>query len=116
MLAIEGIMCYCVYMKKIKLSRDKFLKRLQDEVGSYGREVVGDVYYSLERLITKELLANGTISLPDIGEFYLKEHAAREFNAVLGQKSERVFLPSAYRMKFKPDYKKRNYFNDVVKK
>lgn len=103
-------------MKNKGLSRSEFVQALCNEVGAYGEEVVMDVYYSLERLITKRLLSHGEIALPDIGDFYLREHKETSRMVWKGEERVSVISPRACKMKFRPDYKKRAYFDNVVKR
>jgi nucleoid DNA-binding protein len=93
-------------MNKQRLSKKKFFEKLSEESGVYDSDTVERLYYSLERLITRELLEKGSISLPDLGEFYLRLRAPKKFSRY----GVMLSIPAMKTMQFKPDYKKKAYF------
>jgi nucleoid DNA-binding protein len=95
-------------MKSIK--PEEFLKLVSANSG-IDLETSKRVYYGMLRTITRELKKNRIITLPDLGDFYIKMF--KEKAIIDYQTKQRKMIPTTPVVKFKPDYKVKAYFHDL---
>jgi len=93
-------------MKSIK--PEEFFKLVSVNSGIADLQAVKDVYYGMIKTISRELKSKHVVGLPLWGEFLLKIMKARKTLNVNTRVME--YLPAKPVVKFKPDYKVKEYF------
>lgn len=97
-------------MKTKSIKPEEFLKLVSANSG-IDLDTSKKVYYGMLRTITRELKKSRIITLPDLGEFYIKMFKERVI--VDYQSKQRKTVPVTPVVKFKPDYKVKAYFHDL---
>lgn len=90
-----------------KEKENEFLSALAIECNYSDIESVRNIYFSLLRLITKELRSKERINLPQFGEFSLFEKSGTLLCKTTGQ---RVKFGPVKMVKFKPFWRLKEYF------
>jgi hypothetical protein len=97
------------------INTEEFFKLIATESG-LDPGTVSRVYFSMIKIICRELRGKQIVKLPDWGEYCLKVLAShRKFIlSGFGEGSFKV-IPPLTLLKFKPDYKVKKYFRDFGK-
>jgi len=89
-------------------NKNKFFEELAIDVGITDVKVVRDFYYGLVKNFGKSIKRDGKVRWPDIGEFLLMDLGSHKIgNTVVG--ASKV-------VRFKADYKLKDYFKSLKKK
>ena len=97
------------------ISTEEFFKMIATESG-FDPTTVSRVYYSMIKIISRELRGKQKVKLPGWGEFHLKLLAPHK-KFILSSFSEGSFqmIPALTLVKFKPDKNLKRYFRDFGK-
>jgi nucleoid DNA-binding protein len=90
-----------------------FFENLALESGTNDIDTVKKVYYGLIRKTIKDLGNGNSLVYPDFGEFYIKEQKAKRMRHVIT--GNMININSVSTVRFKPDYKLKNYVKEKNK-
>ena len=91
----------------------RFFENLALEAGTNDIDTVKKVYYGLIRKTIKDLGNGKSLVYPDFGEFYIKEQKAKRMRHVIT--GNMINIDSVSTVRFKPDYKLKNYVKEKNK-
>ena len=96
-------------MKSIKT--EEFFRLVAVNSGISDLDVIKRVFYGMVRTITRELRDKQIVKLPDFGEFVLVIHKSRKYKTT--KTHENIILPPKPTVKFRPDWKVKQYFYEL---
>jgi len=89
----------------------EFFKQLSAENHYMDEKCVMEMYYSLLRLILKELKSNGSIELPDWGEFRVITYKPRKIRNIITRLQQ--IVPETKMIKFSSAKKLKLYVKNI---
>lgn len=95
------------------ISTEDFFKLITIESG-LDPVTASRIFYSMIKVISRELKGKQIIKLPDWGEFKLKIRKAQHRKSVLAGEGKRIIVdsPATAEVRFFPDYKVKEYFRE----
>jgi nucleoid DNA-binding protein len=97
--------------KDKSITKDDFFDDVSALANYCDRELVEAVYYGMIKVISRQLRAGKKVKMPDWGEFYLHNTAARMALDVSSGKLKSLGMKKC--VKFDPDYKVKAYFKEL---
>ena len=91
----------------------RFFENLALEIGTNDIDTVKKIYYGLIRKTIKDLGNGKNLIYPDFGEFYIKEQKAKRMRHVTT--GNMIDIDPVSTVRFKPDYKLKNYVKEKNK-
>lgn len=95
------------------INKKEFFDLLSKEANYIGVDTATSVYYAMIKIISRQLRSRHSIKIPDLGEFKLtirKSRRSRNPNT-----GEMMILPPIPEVRFTPDYKVKEYFQNYGK-
>lgn len=97
-----------------KWEREAFLEKLSIYINKPDIKETEEIYWGFVKFIVQHLKKEEEVRCPHFGSFILSRMKPRK--AIIPKTKERKFVGESRFVKFRPDYKVKNYLNDKDKK